>query len=214
MMVIAFKTFRFLNLCAANNRKQGTFYETARRNNLPSWLINIRHDFAHDQKVPSKFMLQYCLNYCLEWLKKEYWDVQYGIIRDFVALNKIGKKPHVEKYVTLYEDVIQEVLERGTKTLAELNCDLVEKLYSSFKSSNLNDHSSIPYILIVLSKAIAPVVVATRQEEFAEHVANELLKRGYLFEIADEEISVINGKRRLVSKTTTLLYRMSHFCFS
>lgn len=186
-----------MNLCAANNKKQGTFYETARRNNLPDWLINIRHDLAHDQKVPSKFMLHYCLNYCLDWLKKEYWDAQYGIIRDFVALNKIGKKQNVEKFILLYEDIVLDVLKRGVNSLAELSSDTVEKLYAWFKSSNLNEHSSISYVLIVLSKAVVPTVTETRRVEFAEYLAKELIKRGTIFEIPSEQICETNGKLSL-----------------
>lgn len=180
---------RFLNLCAANNRKQGTFYETARRNNLPDWLINIRHDLAHDQKVPSKFMLEYCLNYCLDWLKKEYWDAQYGIIRDFVALNKIQKKQHVEQYITLYEDIVMQVTKGGNiDKLEQLSSDSTEKLYSWFKSSNLNGNSKVSYVLLVLSKALIPSLAdSAGQERFAEYLSNEIIKRGSIFEVPEED---------------------------
>lgn len=199
--------FRFLNLCAANNKKQGTFYETARKNNLPDWLINIRHDLAHDQKVPSKFMLQYCLNYCLDWLKREYWDVQYSIIKDCIALNKIGKKPHIEKYILLYEDIIQDVIKRKADTLSQLTSDAVEKLYSWFTSNNLNDHSSISYILILLSKAIVPAVSENRRDEFSDYLANELTKRGIIFEIPDKDFNVAQGMlSQLKLKQTFDLY--------
>lgn len=176
---------RFLNLCAANNKKQGTFYETARRNNLPDWLINIRHDLAHDQKVPSKFMLEYCLNFCLDWLKKEYWDAQYGITRDFVALNKIQKKQHVEQYITLYEDIVMQVTNGGEiDVLKQLNSESTEKLYSWFKSSSLNENSRITYILLVLSKAFIPSLTdSASQEKFAEYLSSEIITRGTIFEV-------------------------------
>lgn len=179
--------FRFLNLCAANNRKQGTFYETARRNNLPDWLINIRHDLAHDQKVPSKFMLQYCLNYCLDWLKKEYWDAQYGVIRDFVAMNKIQKKQHVEKYAALYGDVVMEVSKRAISKLEDLTSYLSEKLYSWFKTSNFNESSQVSYILLVLSKALLPSMDESGKEKFAEYLSSEIIKQGSIFEVPNEE---------------------------
>lgn len=184
-------TFRFLNLCAANSRKQGTFYETARRNNLPDWLINIRHDFAHDQKVPSKFMLYYCLNYCLDWLKREYWDVQYRIMRDFVALNKIEKKQRFEQYIILYEDIVLEVFKEEAKTLKELPENLQEKLYSCLKSNHLNDKSTIFSILRILSKAAVPSVI--QNEKLADHLSSELFARKTILKLPKEDFCNIRG---------------------
>lgn len=170
-------------MCAANNKKQGTFYETARKNNLPDWLIDVRHDLAHDQKVPSRFMLEHCLNYCLDWLKNEYWDAQFSIVRDFVALKKIHRKRNVNKYVGLYGEVVEEVMKRRVTVLGEMKDSVIEKLNSVFKSSNLNSKSETYQVLYVLSKMIMSSFNEARSEEFAEQVSCEIIQSGYIFEI-------------------------------
>lgn len=133
-------------------------------------------------------MLEHCLNYCLQWLKKEYWDAQYGIVRDFVALSKIQKKQCIEKCLTLYEEIVSEVTKRGKiDVLKELPNDLTEKLYSSFKSSNLSENSKLSYIFYIVSKALIPTFNDNGKESFAEYLVNEVIKRGNMFEIPNED---------------------------
>lgn len=55
------------------------------QNELPNWLVSIRHDIAHSHKVPSLSMLEMSLKFCLEWLKEKYWGVQGDNMVDFVV---------------------------------------------------------------------------------------------------------------------------------
>lgn len=74
---------RFLNICAANNERQGTFYQSISRTDLPKWLIDIRHDIAHDNKMPSISLLEIGIKKSFEWLMEKYWKVQNTRICDF-----------------------------------------------------------------------------------------------------------------------------------
>lgn len=64
-------------MCGATNERQGTFYRTAKKNGIPDWVIDLRHEIAHDQTIPSKAMLEKGLKTCFDWLKREYWEPEF-----------------------------------------------------------------------------------------------------------------------------------------
>lgn len=76
---------RFLNLTAGNSEKQGNFNQTVKRNNLPQWLVDIRHDIAHNNRLPSKAILELSMKECLEWTIEKYWKEQNDIICDYIV---------------------------------------------------------------------------------------------------------------------------------
>ncbi|XP_066260050.1 uncharacterized protein [Euwallacea similis] len=79
----AIALMRFLNLSAANSEKQGSFAKTSAKNELPKWLINLRHDVAHGHQIPCLFNLKMGLDFGFNWLREKYWEPQSKIIKDF-----------------------------------------------------------------------------------------------------------------------------------
>ncbi|XP_044270409.1 uncharacterized protein LOC123015043 [Tribolium madens] len=110
---------RFLNLCAANSDKQGTFYKTARKNDLPKWLISLRHDVAHSHKVPPLSMLELGLKFCLDWLKDKYWDVQCENMTDFIVEKAIS---------TVIEDGVYILENLSENEVVQNNFELMKKI--------------------------------------------------------------------------------------
>ncbi|KAK9885938.1 hypothetical protein WA026_013815 [Henosepilachna vigintioctopunctata] len=92
---------RFLNICAANNDRQGTFYRTAEKNGLPYWLITLRHDIAHDHKIPAKSLLEAAVKECFKWIKEKYWNIQDSYIEDYVVCDKTNFKDLILSYAQL-----------------------------------------------------------------------------------------------------------------
>lgn len=88
-----------MNICAASNDKQGTFYKTAEKNEIPSWLITLRHDIAHDPIIPSTSFLMKALHQCLEWVKKKYWDVAQ--MEDHIVSDDLNFKDLINDYARL-----------------------------------------------------------------------------------------------------------------
>lgn len=84
IQVYSVSLLRFLNLTAANNEKQGSFNQTVTKNEIPKWLIDIRHDIAHNNKLPSKSILELSMKQCLEWTVQKYWSSQNNLICDYV----------------------------------------------------------------------------------------------------------------------------------
>nr|CAH7764925.1 unnamed protein product [Callosobruchus chinensis] len=81
--IYALSIMRFLNLCAANTDRQGTFTRSVEQHDLPKWLADIRHDVAHAHKLPSKDILKVGLETALQWLLERYWNQQFDLIQDF-----------------------------------------------------------------------------------------------------------------------------------
>jgi hypothetical protein len=115
---------RFLNLCAASSDKQGTFYMTALKNELPRWLINIRHDIAHNHTVPSQSMLELSLKFCLDWLKVKYWDVQHECMSDFIV-TKVNETL-VENCVYIYTNLQESEAVQDNKELMKCISKIVK----------------------------------------------------------------------------------------
>ncbi|XP_019871639.1 uncharacterized protein LOC109600021 [Aethina tumida] len=83
--IYALSLMRFLNVCATNSDKQGKFTKTLAASDLPKWLINIRHDIAHNHKLPELPVLELGLSICFSWLKENYWHSQNDIIMDYIV---------------------------------------------------------------------------------------------------------------------------------
>ncbi|EFA00066.1 uncharacterized protein LOC100142009 [Tribolium castaneum] len=110
---------RFLNLCAANSAKQGTFYKTAIKNDLPKWLIGLRHDIAHSHNVPPLSMLELGLKFCLGWLKGKYWDVQCDNMADFVVEKATGNG--IEDAFYILENLGENGVHENIKLMKKIN---------------------------------------------------------------------------------------------
>lgn len=186
--------YRFLNLCAANNKRQGTFYETARKHNLPDWLIDIRHDLAHHQKIPSKFILTFSLDYCLAWLKKEYWEVQDKLEIDLVS-EYVPEEPTVEvpSYIITYCDIATEAANGNAETLSDLSKQCVDKLDVLIRSRFIKEDTEITDILSLLCKLSFRTIAENMKNVCAENIAAAIVNHEGLFFASGINNNVFNS---------------------
>ncbi|KAJ8894683.1 hypothetical protein PR048_007348 [Dryococelus australis] len=89
---------RFLNHLASlfQNTKNQTLYSVAKKLHIPAWMVNIRHDAAHDGNVPSVDVLRLAAGYALSWLHEYWWKPE--------SLSLLDWKPTDN---SIYEDTSQ-----------------------------------------------------------------------------------------------------------
>lgn len=159
--------FRFLNICGAKSDQQGNFHKAARKNNIPQWLIAIRHDFAHDQKVPSKYATNLALKFSLKWLKENYWEIEKDNLTDFISDNSNLIRNNINNLCRLYCNMTLTAIRKKCKQLSDYGEDATEfskliKNHAAYKNiaqiqdtilskisddNNNDDFSKLPEIL-------------------------------------------------------------------
>ncbi|KAJ2949672.1 hypothetical protein O0L34_g15598 [Tuta absoluta] len=77
---------RFVNHMLDIETAKGTsLYQAAKNLGVPDWIIDLRHDTAHSNNLPSTELLREACTFSLDWLQKQYWDKQKLHIRDYTA---------------------------------------------------------------------------------------------------------------------------------
>lgn len=129
--------FRFINVCINVKDHKCTIHELAKKYNIPQWIVRIRHEFAHDQKLPPIYTCKKGVIFALAWLKDNYWYKEYEVIKDFVIYdNNIKKKQQLHNLAELYCDITLTSLENNFKTIKDLDNNIINKL-SQFCGSEL-----------------------------------------------------------------------------
>ncbi|XP_022915770.1 uncharacterized protein [Onthophagus taurus] len=83
--IVSSAILRFLNVCLCNSKSQQTFFHVAKTKNLPDWIVEIRHNFAHSQTLSSPEMLMRALKFLFNWIKENYWDQQVKTLQDYIT---------------------------------------------------------------------------------------------------------------------------------
>lgn len=163
--------FRFLNLCGATNERQGTFYRTAKKNNIPDWLIDMRHELAHDHTMPSRFMLEKGLRLCFDWVRTEYWEHEIG--EEGKQSDEDGSE-EIRRLFHLYCELIAIRFVHGDIALDDLeatNKGVHRKVNREYKNVPFN---RIKDVEKVLSVKIKRYVLRNRDETLASEFAEIL----------------------------------------
>ncbi|KAL1501592.1 hypothetical protein ABEB36_006889 [Hypothenemus hampei] len=147
----AIALMRFLNLSAANSEKQGSFARISGKNQLPKWLINLRHDIAHGHQIPSLYNLKMGLDFGINWLKEKYWDPQSQLIQDYYVEEQALTNQALFEYVEAYVELTIALF--NNKEL--LNNEYIEKI-QLFISRKLSKQENDPkFLLEVLLEIIS-----------------------------------------------------------
>lgn len=60
---------RFVNHVSSSTSKMGdTLYLAASKQDIPDWVINLRHDIAHSSSLPCSDLLESALQLAYQWL--------------------------------------------------------------------------------------------------------------------------------------------------
>lgn len=77
---------RFVNHMLDTETARGSsLYQAAKNLDVPDWIIDLRHDTAHSNSLPSLELLREATTIGLQWLKGSYWEKHREHIKDYVA---------------------------------------------------------------------------------------------------------------------------------
>ncbi|XP_066901552.1 uncharacterized protein [Halyomorpha halys] len=97
---------RFLNLLndeAGKKNRKMSMYARAKIFNIPDWVVNIRHQMAHGNVLPSIDALRMTADIILEWLKTNYWEVEERNMEEYIVENtKVVVEESLPALLTIY----------------------------------------------------------------------------------------------------------------
>lgn len=77
---------RFVNhMLDAEISKGTSLHQAARVLGVPDWIIDLRHDTAHNNLLPSIEILREASLISLDWLQSNYWDKYKEYVKDFIV---------------------------------------------------------------------------------------------------------------------------------
>ncbi|CAG9566198.1 unnamed protein product [Danaus chrysippus] len=77
---------RFVNhMLDTQTAKGQSLFQAAKNLNIPEWIIDMRHDTAHGNKLPQIELLREACTLSLVWLKNYYWDKHKEYIGDYIV---------------------------------------------------------------------------------------------------------------------------------
>ncbi|XP_053611269.1 uncharacterized protein LOC128675720 [Plodia interpunctella] len=77
---------RFVNhMLDTQTAKGSSLYNAAKQLGVPDWIIDMRHDTAHSNNLPSIDLLREAAAICLKWLQENYWDKYRECIQDYTT---------------------------------------------------------------------------------------------------------------------------------
>lgn len=177
VQICSISLVRFLNLTAANNDKQGTFYQTVMKNDLPNWLIDIRHDIAHNNKLPSRAILELAIRECFDWVIKKYWKVQGKTICDYL----VTQNPEDSKITDLLSIYCQLkttlYYERG---ITAQNEALFQKINYFVTKRHNTQSTDFNGILKILEEMLKQSLESIECKQSSEDIAQILITEGLL----------------------------------
>lgn len=195
-----------MNICAAHDKKQGTFYQVAKKNKIPEWIISLRHDAAHSQNLPTEDILDTALIFFLDWLYKNYWypvSLQmndYIIIDQGINLESIELKIKLEPLVTNYTYVNLSLHPYWNYTT--ISCIKNEEVRESLKSDieslleteniHIDTYTKLSSILNKLWQKIE-TILNNYDSNYSQYAVPELLIEGDIFLCNVEQHSEIFG---------------------
>lgn len=106
-----------------------TMLDLAKKYNIPTWVIKIRHEFAHDQKLPPLFTCKKALLFGLDWLKVNYWYKEYRFIKDCIVEAEVTKRnEQIDNLLKLHCDITLILLETAAENVDDLSSELSDRI--------------------------------------------------------------------------------------
>ncbi|CAH2087056.1 unnamed protein product [Euphydryas editha] len=91
---------RFVNHMLDTDTAKGlTLFQAAKNSGIPDWIIELRHDTAHSDRLPPLDLLREATLTSLEWLQKSYWDKHKENI-DNLVVGKLQDNSDIEDKIS------------------------------------------------------------------------------------------------------------------
>ncbi|KPJ15765.1 Protein LAS1 [Papilio machaon] len=128
---------RFVNhMLDSQTSKGSSLYKAAQNLGVPDWMIDLRHDTAHGNVLPSIELLREATSIGLEWLKVNYWDKHKEIVKDYVFGHKDLENDEHKRVRVLMNFCFSLSICAHTKLKIKRLADIPDK---SIRASMLND---------------------------------------------------------------------------
>lgn len=93
---------RFVNHMLDSEHAKGvSLYRAAKQLGVPEWIIDLRHDTAHNNSLPTLELLREATSVALEWLRRNYWDKHNNVLRDYVVGDYVDSSENDNKIQSL-----------------------------------------------------------------------------------------------------------------
>ncbi|XP_072938369.1 uncharacterized protein [Epargyreus clarus] len=92
MLRLAYSTaiMRFVNHMFDGETAKGTsLYQAAINLHVPSWVVDLRHDTAHSNTLPTLQLLRDASVFSCNWLYEHYWLKHKPFIKDYISSDKV-----------------------------------------------------------------------------------------------------------------------------
>ncbi|XP_012251159.1 uncharacterized protein LOC105683261 [Athalia rosae] len=137
---------RFLNqISNIGHTKQSSLFQIAKQLKIPQWIVNIRHDAAHGDELPSISVLRIAINILLEWLHEEYWAAETKAMEAAVELAEALPEPdEVQILMDLIElwIAIGLYIHAGCSSIKDIPDAQLKKTLSDFGTYTINSSAN------------------------------------------------------------------------
>ncbi|XP_030020143.2 uncharacterized protein LOC115440114 [Manduca sexta] len=97
---------RFVNhMFDSQTMKGQSLYNAAKYLGIPDWIVDLRHDTAHGNNLPTLELFREATLFGFDWLRNNYWDKQKTQIQDFVTGVKVisvGVQERIEVLMNIF----------------------------------------------------------------------------------------------------------------
>lgn len=130
---------RFVNHMFDSDAAKGkSLYRIAQTRGVPDWIVDLRHDTAHSNNLPSLELLREATSTCLEWLHDNYWLLHKEILNDCVvnknAMLTIVVEENVSSLISVWTMLSFLVHTNSeVKCLANIPLDLQQSLFNDIQ---------------------------------------------------------------------------------
>ncbi|XP_039758652.1 uncharacterized protein LOC120632729 [Pararge aegeria] len=91
---------RFVNHMFDKETAKGlSLFQAAKTFGVPEWIIELRHDTAHSNKLPQLELLREACVLSLNWLQINYWNKHKSCITDYI-IGKVHNETETDKKIT------------------------------------------------------------------------------------------------------------------
>lgn len=181
---------RFVNHMLDSETSKGlNLFRAAKNIGIPDWIIELRHDAAHSERLPSIEQLREASLISLEWLQKYYWDKHKECIENYIVekLQDGELENKIEGIINFYLSL--SICSHSQCKIRKV-CDIEDKL---MRDSLVNDAKDIlgasmnfsNIESITINSLIEAMKVKVKKlpnnSNLSEHVNKVLISEGSLF---------------------------------
>ncbi|KAK6628341.1 hypothetical protein RUM43_002153 [Polyplax serrata] len=127
-MACSMALIRFVNhVSSVANTKGESLYLSAKTQNIPDWIINMRHEAAHSQDLPTLEAFHSALKISLKWLLDNYWMKERGTSKE-ISTNSYEGNINAVKLFTKIFDIWDLCFENKQIYIRDFNKDVLVHL--------------------------------------------------------------------------------------